>query len=293
MKSKKNMVHILLAVVVILLVIVSFAGGVYSTILLVNRDINNLMGENAAVADENMTYQERIEELTQKLDEAEANNNILSDNVDALQAENSQLGEKPTVTFYTPEYVRNGLQINADGSDSIAVINSRAYVAADMLDALVDWPTNYDKDNNVLTLGDEDETITKIDVLDTDILYGGDWMTKYLPSEGKSFAMGGNTYTKGFTIDWSGWVENTGDALFNLEGKYSSISFDIGRLDTVGAGDVTMKIYINDELTETYDILSSTPVKTYNITLNYAQSLKIELNGEGDGYGFANVILNK
>lgn len=295
-------VRILVSIAVILGLILSFVGGVYCMALFIKKDMEKLVDNNIAATNESLNYREQIDLLKKEIEEAKKNNlQLTQDITDLEQANNSasaQLAEAPDITFYTPEYIQNGLKIEVDGNEGVAVINKRPYVAADLLGPLLGWPSKFYESNNTLTLGDEDDTITRIDVMDMDneILYNGEHLTRYMPKEGESFTMGGKAFTKGFTIGYGGFYGyNTGNALFNLDGKYSSISFDVGRLDSSAATDVTMKIFINDELVETYELLATTPVKSYEINLDYANSLEIEIGRYDDhfDYGFTNIILTK
>ncbi len=56
--------------------------------------------------------------------------------------------------------------------------------------------------------------------------------------------MGSTTYNKGFVIydDHSLFGEGDGYALFDLQGKYSKITFDVGRTNEYEKQDVLLKV---------------------------------------------------
>ena len=107
--------------------------------------------------------------------------------------------------------------------------------------------------------------------------------------------MGSSTYNKGFVIydDHSLFGEGDGYALFDLQGKYSKISFDVGRTNEYNKDDVRLKVYLNNEYVEEYFLNAESPPVPLEINLNYANNLKLEITGGGKViYGFANVVLS-
>ena len=103
------------------------------------------------------------------------------------------------------------------------------------------------------------------------------------------------TYNKGFVIydDHSLFGQGDGYALFDLQGKYSKISFDVGRTNEYEKQDVSLKVYLDNEYVEEYSLNAESPPITLEINLNYANSLKLEITGGSRvKYGFANVILH-
>lgn len=104
-----------------------------------------------------------------------------------------------------------------------------------------------------------------------------------------AFAMAGKTYSNGFTM------YTYGNAYFNLDGKYSTLEFDLGHIDGSemrGSEDYDGKgynIYLDGKLVKTITVDPEAMVKHYQIQLNNALQMKIV----GDmpsfaRYGFAN-----
>jgi hypothetical protein len=105
--------------------------------------------------------------------------------------------------------------------------------------------------------------------------------SEFTPSNGKSFTMGGTKYTNGFTLGSYGY------AWFNLNGKYSSISLDLGHID--GSGDVnkTISFYVDGKLVKEYEVEYSELPQRVTVPLNYGLQLKIERSGGSSGTGKA------
>lgn len=136
---------------------------------------------------------------------------------------------------------------------------------------------------------------TKIDLFNTNVLYDGVCYGTYLPSEENTFSMGSTAYNKGFVIfdDHSLFGEGDGYALFDLQGKYSRMTFDVGRTNEYEKQDVILKVYLNGEYSEEYSLNGQSPPIFLEINLNYANNLKLEITGRSRvKYGFTNVILS-
>ncbi len=107
-----------------------------------------------------------------------------------------------------------------------------------------------------------------------------------------TFNMMGTSYTHGFTMEtWSSY------AYFNLNGEYSSLEFDFGRVDGGGSSESensSYNVYLDDQYVQTIEGTPDMLVQHISIPLNNALQMKIidnEMNG-GGRYGFANVVLH-
>lgn len=97
--------------------------------------------------------------------------------------------------------------------------------------------------------------------------------------------LAGKSYTNGFRLSREGF------ALFNLEGKYSSLDFDLGHLDGTDMGSAKVQFMldgINDQLIE---LNAEDLPKHYTIDLTGVKQMKITIDAYWPEYGFANVIL--
>ena len=96
----------------------------------------------------------------------------------------------------------------------------------------------------------------------------------------------GKSYTNGFKLGRNGY------ALFNLEGKYSSLDFDVGHIDGTDMNNARIQFMLdglNDQLIE---VSAEDLPKHYTIDLTGVKQMKITIDvGNWPSYGFANVIL--
>ena len=124
--------------------------------------------------------------------------------------------------------------------------------------------------------------------------YNTDLYTAYV--NGKTFVMCGENYTNGFTF-----YENIYDdawAYFNLGGKYSTLEFDVGHVDSYLMSDRTLNIYLDEELVFTMPLEADAMVQHITVDISGAEQMRIEIPETGNFsgadrnraiYGFANL----
>lgn len=139
---------------------------------------------------------------------------------------------------------------------------------------------------------------TKIDLIESGVIYDGKYLSVIKASDDKTFSMGSDTFNKGFTIisdNYSLFGEGDGFALFDLKGEYSKLNFSVARVNRSDAGieDATLKVYLDNNFIDEYALSGEKPPTKMTIDLNYANTLKLELHGNKIQYGFANCILEK
>lgn len=106
-----------------------------------------------------------------------------------------------------------------------------------------------------------------------------------------TYTMMGKKYANGFTLGERGWLTD-GWCLFNLNGQYDTLSFDIGHVDGWGGGGATYNIYLDGELAYSVDVTSEMIPEHHEIDLNGAVQMKIVgEHGEG-GYPYAFAMVN-
>lgn len=253
------------------------------------------LSEDFDVVDENMSYDQALQAITNKYNQLKDENAQLDTENIELQ---NQISKTPKIEFFNPAVISDGLKIQESASKAVALIDGNIYYFESALNQLLSDHVTYDSAENVIfynTTEQNIETETKIDLFDTNVLYDGTCYGIFMPSEGNSFSMGSKTYNKGFVIydDHSLFGQGDGYALFDLQGKYSKISFDVGRTNEYEKQDVSLKVYLDNEYVEEYSLNAESPPITLEINLNYANSLKLEITGGSRvKYGFANVILH-
>lgn len=127
----------------------------------------------------------------------------------------------------------------------------------------------------------------------SDILYNGKVYWKYSSDGEETFTVAGKEYSEGFVIgcDHSLFGEGDGFALFNLDGKYSNLEFDVGKTDDYELQNVTVKIFLDGSLVEKYDLSSEKTTSHISLPLYNAVEMKILVTcGSRVKYGFCNVV---
>lgn len=102
----------------------------------------------------------------------------------------------------------------------------------------------------------------------------------------KEFSMDGISYpANGFCFSWHG------RGIFNLNGKYTSLTMTVGHLDKYANCENEIQIYLDGQHAQTIKLEKDCLAKQVTIPLNGALQLKMEKNDYGD-VGFANAILH-
>lgn len=250
------------------------------------------MSEYFASVDKGMSYKQAIATVYEE-------NQTLSTQVQQLQNENSQLGAQvesaPDIAFFSPSLVQDGLEISSGINNGVAKIDGRVYVATEAVDPFLDGTVTFDEGQNILASGTTDSVaVTKEDLLDTNILYDGVRCSIVPNADRESLSVAGNEYREGILLDSVNYADFDCYALFNLRNDYSTLVLEIGRLDGSNKGDAELEVYLDEELSNTYPISSDTPIKTIQIPLNYASSMKLRLTTDGSvQYCIVNPVLVK
>lgn len=93
-------------------------------------------------------------------------------------------------------------------------------------------------------------------------------------TENKYFTMSRKKYTNGFTLTP---YNEKGEACFNLDGKYNSLTFTAGHIDETKPNVATLNIYIDGIIAYTTELSYDDVAKQITIPLNGALQMKFEL----------------
>lgn len=85
------------------------------------------------------------------------------------------------------------------------------------------------------------------------------------------------------------WSYGSGYAIFNLNGKYNTLEFDIGHLDGKYMADSSLNIYLDGQLSYSMDLTGEMLPEHCSIPLYNALQMKIEMGREGENYGLGNI----
>lgn len=86
-----------------------------------------------------------------------------------------------------------------------------------------------------------------------------------------TYTMMGQKYANGFSFDG-------GYALFNLNGQYDTLEFDVGHIDEQTMRDTTLYIYLDGELAYSVDLTGEMMVEHHVVPLYGALQMKIQVD---------------
>lgn len=172
-----------------------------------------------------------------------------------------------TVAYSGIKLVVDGVEITPRDSDGTVVepfiYNGTTYLPVRAVGNAVGKQVSWDGESKTVYLGEAPGSRT--------------WLMDVCPPyESRAFStdpfkMTGTTYTHGFYCDY--WSTNYG--LFNLNGQYSTLSFDVGHLDGHSGSDRQLEIYLDGDLSQVIEIPKEAMVKHFDISLHNALQMKI------------------
>ncbi len=115
--------------------------------------------------------------------------------------------------------------------------------------------------------------------------------TLYLTEENNYFTMSGTEYTNGFVLHGGPTIYKP--ALFNLNGRFNSVTFKVGLLDDdskYNNVDADLTVYLDGTPVHRETLKWDAGTKTITIPLNGAMHMKIETCGNNTYYGFADGV---
>lgn len=245
-----------------------------------------------------------VEKYINRADDLEKENKELSENIVNLQKEstkmknkNKLLGEKKYAEISDTELVVDGLMVKAK-NNLVANVDGDHYYHENILKNVTGKEIQYDDDQNKIFIGNQEiNKINKIKFEDVKkLLYSGKNEINYEEEENDSFLVAGKEQKHGFVLTNSKYSREGSYGLFNLDGKYSKIEFDIGKVDDSNSSyieDAKMKIFLDNELSEEHKISAELADTHFEIPVNNAKSLKILLTDSGSNFGFYNIVLTK
>lgn len=108
--------------------------------------------------------------------------------------------------------------------------------------------------------------------------------SSYMEDSTNYFTMMGKKYTQG--LEFSSWSGAYG--YYNLDGKYSSVEFDVGHIDGKRSESTLIYIYIDGEVVQEVEVTGDMQTKHVSVPVNYGLQMKI-VKKERGCYGIANL----
>lgn len=169
-------------------------------------------------------------------------------------------------------------------------LNSQYDNLNDAYEELEDENTALKEQTNSETVANQnaDQKIAFEKVLD--VLYDGSDYNRY--SGDDKFIVGGIEHRYGFTIGCDRSIVNFGPgyALFNLDGKYSKMICDVGRVDGPKGDAAVIATSEDGIVNQTYEVSGNIPSQQIEINLNYAGDLRITVDADSTlDYGFFDI----
>lgn len=114
---------------------------------------------------------------------------------------------------------------------------------------------------------------------------------EYRLTDNKYFTMSGKKYTNGFVLNPGPGEYYQGEAMFNLNGKFKSLTFTVGHIDGSTHIDGKLDIYLDGIIAYTTEIGYDDVAKNVTIPLNNALQMKIVMqhtrSSNDTHYGFS------
>jgi hypothetical protein len=277
---------------------------------------------------EGMSAENAIANLKKEINELEQSGRDENDkHTQEIKSLNEKISSMIDATVKGPKLVVDGLEREVDkgiASESMILYKDRPYYSEGLVNPALAGVFSYAADKETIFYNSngqvsQEETKVNLFELEDKVLYDGIRMEKLLPTDGKFFSIGGEKYNEGFALvnsfninhmmhefldekrfySWDlerGPEDREGYALFNLNSKYTTLSFDVGRETSDGEKqDASLKVYLDGVLTGSeYSLSANETIKHIDIPLNSAKSLKISLSGgNAVRYAFVNCVLTR
>ena len=164
------------------------------------------------------------------------------------------------------------------------IYNGTTYMPVRGTASIADMEVTWDGTNKSVYLWDTmvpDGTF----LLDVCPPYAGYNYSIYLASEGRSFSMSGKSYSNGIELG-----SYSGNALFNLDSKYSVIECTIGHTDRISE-DKTVSFIVDGKVVMTVELESECMPKTISVPVSYGLQLKIQAGDGNRNIGIGNITV--
>ena len=262
-------------------------------------DLSEYMSDNQTLIDENENLKTSVSEWQDKYSKLEDANTALQRGIKDLEDENADLEQKLKESLIAEitdaRLILNGMESSSLLHRNVVLVDGKEFYDSNTINVISGIKPTYDSTQNAIIVGNQ-TTVTKFSFADvSDILYNGDMYWTYLPSGTSSFSVAGKTYREGFALGCENvlFSYHDGYALFNLEGKYSEMSFDVGKTDDNDIEDVTLTITLDGVVQDSYHLSAETPSVHMSIPLNNADNMKMQVtDGHRVRYGFFNIVFS-
>lgn len=194
-----------------------------------------------------------------------------------------------TITVYTGiTLYYDGVKVNPKDAEGNPVepflYNGTTYLPVRAVSNLFDEDINWDGSTKSVYIGDMPgmKTYLGVDIKPYD---------EFCFNDDPIFTMDGKTYSHGFELGGKNMSGTGAYAIWNLNGQYDSLEFDMGHTDWYLGYTKNVLIYLDGTLSQTIQLNAEEMVRHVKVPLNGAMQLKIVIDDKGF-IGFANAELN-
>ncbi len=185
----------------------------------------------------------------------------------------------------------DGIQIEPKDSNGTTVepfiYNGTTYLPVRAISEALGKPVKWDGNTKSVKIGGTDEVPYMTEICPP---YESHYFGTYDASSGNYVTIAGKKYTNSFLFG-TGYYD-TAKALFNLNGQYNKLTFEIARIDGSDNYDSTLNIFLNGELKHSIDVGAEDLPKKYTIPLNGALQMKFEMQCSYSArYGMINAVI--
>ena len=192
-----------------------------------------------------------------------------------------------TVEYSGIKLVIDGVEITPKDVNGTTVepfiYNGTTYLPVRAVGNAIGKQVTWDGENQTIYLGDVPGETNTTFLNPYDYRIKG-YTKAYNNDATKTFSMMGDKYTQGVTF-WGG-----GSAYFNLNGLYSSVSFDVGHLDNGWSNDCTLFVYADDDIVAEIELSGDMQTTHHEIDVSHALQMRLIVEGSSGEYGDANII---
>ena len=224
------------------------------------------------------SLQSQIKSLQAQIKSLKAQNSNLQN-----QIKNSYLAQPLNITYAFDGTQKQGAYTeNKITVPSALMYKGIIYAPVNFIAQNLGKPASYVSSKKILYIGNKPDGNYLVDVLKPYYIHNCDEYTNY----SDAIKMGGKPYYKGYELS------DYGELLFNLEGKYKSISGIVGVRDMFwGDYAETIEIYGDDNLITKIDVYPGELPKTFSISVENVLKLRIKLSTNHNFAGLANIII--
>ena len=217
-----------------------------------------------------------ITEIVEDNAELKTESEKLKADYDSKDKELKQLKEslKNEASFMEYEFYLKGNKINSNSSNSVAKINDQLYFSQNVLEGICGDKLNEDSDNKIFYIGKYPEE--QVDLLSVSEPYDPTYPSCFKLGKDDSFKIQSNMYSDGFVLEAS--RDGLRSVKFNLDNKYSELSFNIGHVDGKPKNSIfTLNVYVDGQKQKEITCNADTVLEDKQIVpLNYGKTLKFE-----------------